>query len=1260
MNKTIKRRLKTAGAVALAAAVACSMCVFTPVANADAEGREYVSQFRSEASSAADALERGDALNQKIVEEGMILLKNENKSLPLKTGAKITVLGKNSNKPFYGGGGSASGADGSGSGGVKRINLYDSLDNAGFEVNPTLKAFYADNSKSGNGHGMQGTTGEVSYITGETPVSRYTGTETGSFASYNDAAVVVISRSGGEGADIKTNFTAAEYNGQQGRPSSPAAAGRSNYNNNNDAATGDHHLELDDNEKALIALAKQNFDNVVIVLNTATSFELGELEDDEKIGSILWLGFPGGSGINALGKALNGEVNPSGRTVDTYARDFKKDPTFANFATNYTSNYKNNAGGSTGINYVEYDEGIYVGYRYYETRGYVEKAASASSTWYEDNVVYPFGYGLSYTTFDWNVKFVTDALDENGTVEADVTVTNTGKVAGKDVVQLYYSAPYTLGEIEKSHVALGAYEKTGLLQPGMSETVRLSMNVRDMASYDFNDMNANGIKGYELDDGDYTFYVGKNAHAWADGKTAFKTYKLDDEVYYENDAVTGEKVENRFDYMSDYFDDEATGVFANHSKVMSRADFEGTFPTPPTAAEATLSADEIAKAEEGHGKPDAAYDAGKPWQTDKMPTQAATRQTRIKASQLVGLDYEDKRWDSFMNQLTVQDLADTVARGFFITNEMTDIDVPLSITPDGPTGFVQGSGPNWVGNTCTYASPIVVASTWNKELALEMGEAVGEEGIWGGEQGVRGGYNGWYAPGNNIHRSPFSGRNFEYYSEDPVLAGSICAQVVKGVQSKGVFVMMKHFALNDQETNRTDLSTWANEQTMREIYLKSFEIAVKDGGATGMMSAFNRFGHAWAGATYGLLTEVLRNEWGFRGLVITDWANSFMSADKMVRAGNDLWLGGSGYSAQCNISATGNATHVTAMRRAAKAVLYTVVNSNAMNRLGSSYAVEKYAAATDHAVNLPAVAKGEAISYDAKSDVYKSYKYALIGAPKGITINENTGAISGTVANDAVEGKYAMHVALRDDKGFIGQGITINVTVGSGELTYTGEVQSTVNVGAFSRINVSSELKGASPTYAVTAGNLPKGMALTADGYIVGIPEEKATSTFTVTATAGEKIKATQITVTAGDAVKLAYAGKALDAAKVGEAYSANLALATGAQNVVYSASALPDGLTLSADGTLSGTFAKAGEYTIKVAAWADGCNEATVAEFTVKAEEKTSPVTPPPGPDPGGEVKPNDSVNVGAIVGGVVGGVALIGIGVAVFFIVKKKKSGN
>lgn len=353
----------------------------------------------------------------------------------------------------------------------------------------------------------------------------------------------------------------------------------------------------------------------------------------------------------------------------------------------------------------------------------------------------------------------------------DVTVTNTGKVAGKEVVQLYYSAPYSDGEIEKSHVVLGGYEKTDLIQPGMSDTVTITMSVRTMASYDYNDMNANGIYGYELDDGDYTIYVGKNSHVWADSSAASKVYTLDDEIYYETDEVSGTKIENQFDYMSDYFDENADSTYAGHSKVMSRSDFEGTFPQAPTTESYSFGGGNTRHDIFG-GDPE--YDEGKPWYTDEMPTQASETQSRISATRMVGVPFDDPRWETFMNQLSLEDMRDLIVSGYLRTIEIPEIDLPQSITPDGPTGFVQGSGSNWVGNTCFYASPIVMASTWNKELAREMGECVGEEGIWGGEQGVMGGYNGWYAPGNNIHRSPFSGRNFEYYSEDPARRHHLC------------------------------------------------------------------------------------------------------------------------------------------------------------------------------------------------------------------------------------------------------------------------------------------------------------------------------------------------------------------------------------------------------------------------------------------------------------------------------------------------------
>ena len=1205
MKTTAKSRIKKCALGAAALLLGGLMFVspvYSSVAMA-AAAEDYVSEYRSETKNADDVLAKANELNQRIVEEGIVLMKNQNNALPMSAGNKITVLGKNASDPIYGGGGSASGADGSGQGGVRYYNLYDSLENAGFKINPVTRAFYDDDRASGSGRDGGSGTGQVATLTGETPQSMYTDDVKASYEDYNDAAIVFIARAGGEGADLRTSYRAG-------------SAGRSDYSTDGNAATGDHYLELDDNEEALIEQAKANFDKVIIVLDMGTSFELGGLEADEGIDGIVWLGFAGGSGINALGKVLNGEVNPSGRTADIYGADFKAEPTFANFATNYTSSYKTEAGGNTGVNYVEYDEGIYIGYRYYETRGFVE-----GGDWYDQNVVYPFGYGLSYTTFEWDVNFKTAELDVNGDVVVDVTVTNTGDVAGKDVVELYYSAPYTEYEIEKSHVVLGGYEKTDLIQPGMSDTVTITMSVRTMASYDYNDANANGIEGYELDDGDYTIYVGKNSHVWADADAASKVYTLEDEHYYETDEVSGTKVENQFDYMSDYFDENADSTFAGHSKLMSRTDFEGTFPQPPTTEEAQISSAEQSGYAYSAATP--AYDEGKPWYSDEMPEQAAVTEGRISATRMVGLDYDDPRWDTFMNQLSLSDMRDMIVSGYFWTIEIPELDIPQSITPDGPTGFVQGSGSNWVGNTCFYASPIVVASTWNKELAREMGEMVGEEGIWGGEQGVQGGYNGWYAPGNNIHRSPFSGRNFEYYSEDPLLAGTMCAEVVAGAQSRGVFVMIKHFALNDQETNRGNLATWADEQTIREIYLKAFEYSVK-AGATGMMSAFNRMGNLWAGQSYELLTQVLRNEWGFRGLVITDWVNGFMRADLMIRAGNDLWLARGNANTLSIDGAALTPTHATAIRNAAKNIIYTVVNSNAMNRLGARYSEEFYKASQrQYSLDLGAKNVGDTVEYDAASEIYSGYEYVLYNAPEGITINAQTGAISGTIAQNAVPGEYAMTVSLKDENGFIGQSATFDVTVNGG-LKYVGATAGTAVKGLFSAIDVSFEKKGATVTYELTSGTLPAGMALTADGRIVGVPTSEGSATVEITANAnGESPAKQEVTITVGAPGTVAYA-PTLAGATVGTAYSANIATATGADNIVYSVSGLPAGLAYDkATGTITGTPEESGEFTVTLAAIGDGCLEATVVEVTL-AVEGSGEETPDPD-QPGGDEETPD-----------------------------------
>ena len=625
-----------------------------------------------------------------------------------------------------------------------------------------------------------------------------------------------------------------------------------------------------------------------------------------------------------------------------------------------------------------------------------------------------------------------------------------------------------------------------------------------------------------------------------------------------------------------------------------------------------------------------------------------------------------------MNQLSLEDMRDLIVSGYFWTIEIPEIDLPQSITPDGPTGFVQGSGSNWVGNTCFYASPIVMASTWNKDLAREMGEAVGEEGVWGGEKGVLGGYNGWYAPGNNIHRSPFSGRNFEYYSEDPLLAGTICAEVVAGAQSRGVFVMIKHFALNDQETNRGDLATWADEQTIREIYLKAFEYSVK-AGATGMMSAFNRMGNRWAGISYELLTEVLRNEWGFNGLVITDWVNGFMRADLMVRAGNDLWLARGNANTLSVDPSVCTPTHVAAIRRAAKSIIYTVVNSNAMNRLGARYSGEFYSGNT-YAVALGEKNRGDSLSFDAASDVWSGYEYVLTGAPEGITINKDTGEISGTIANTAIAGDYSMFVSLKDENGFIGQSVKLELTVNGG-LTYTGAENASVVNGMFSAVSVASELGDEAVSYEITGGSLPSGMALTADGRIVGIPANTGSSTVEITATAaGAEPLVKEVTIEVVAPGTIAYTAPAAAEGTVGTEYTLNAATATGADGIIYSASGLPAGLTMSADGTISGIPEETGEFTVTLAAWADGCTTASVElTITIADDEADTPVTPPDDEDPGDdgeETPPPDDEDPGdddeeggcscGIEAGFIATIAAALAGIAVCLIVRKKSNGK
>lgn len=857
----------------------------------------------------ADALAAANSVNEQICEEGFVLLKNEDNTLPLSKNAKVSVFGINSADIVYGGSGSAS-KDGS-----SGIDLYQSLENAGISYNPELKSFYDTQLSKGKGRPSSPSMGDIvtGFATGELPQSAYPqGSASSNAGEYTDAALVVFSRIGGEGYDLPTQSLNTE--------------GRSD--------TTEHYLELDDNEKALLTdLCKKAspFNHVIVLINSGASMELGFLIDGtygSKLTAALWIGTTGGTGMNALGKILIGEVNPSGRLVDTYATDFTAIPSYQNFATNNgTGNSYLINGTEQNAHFVDYEEGIYVGYRYFETRG------ATDPDWYEQNVVYPFGYGLSYTSFEWTIKddsaLRDQAINRDTVYTIQIEVTNTGLYDGKDVIQLYGHAPYSDGGIEKSEVVLVGFAKTKLLHPNESQVIELTFEPYYLASYDYSELKlSNG--GYILEQGDYELYVSHNAH---DRSQKIPFYVADD-IIFTDAAVDGYVVENRFESVSEHID-----------TYLSRTDWLGTFPTTPTEDDKAIDdsfMDSLSmEAYIGEGL---RVDQDKPWYSERKPHQ--TRQeltyenTEVKLYDLIGKDYDDVLWDSLLDELTYEDMRYLIGTGNFNTAAIEHIDKPKTTDPDGPAGFTNFmtviGGTATVYDTCFYASECVIAATWNTELVEEMGVAIGNEALVGNERGDGRVYSGWYAPAVNIHRTPFSGRNWEYYSEDSFLSGKMAASVIVGAKSKGVYTYVKHFAVNDQETNRdtNGLITWLNEQAMREIYLRPFEMAVTEGGTTAMMSSFNRIGTVWAGGSYELLTDVLRHEWGFQGMVITDYnTNSYMYADQMIRAGGDLNL-----IQDKRPSANGDIvtpSHQTAIRRAVKNILYTVVNSNAMNGMGA-------------------------------------------------------------------------------------------------------------------------------------------------------------------------------------------------------------------------------------------------------------------------------------------------------------------------------------
>ncbi|KGM13987.1 glycoside hydrolase family 3 C-terminal domain-containing protein [Cellulomonas bogoriensis] len=851
-----------------------------------------------------------DAAAQDLVEQiaagGIVLAKNQDAALPLAPGARVTMLGRAAADPVFGGSGSGSVDTNS------AVTARGGLEQAGFQINEqvydVISAFADDNPR---GHIEMDNPEASTYYIGELPVGEYEAVA-GSFADYSDAAVVHIGRPGGEGGDLTQDMTGWD----------------------DAAAPGQHQLELNQDERDLIALATESFDTVVVVVNSSTSIEMGLLQDDPGVDAILLAGSPGATGFNALGTILNGEVNPSGRTADIWAADFTQDPTYVNFGEfeyeNLDVSYPvsaveratSNATLTSDAPFVIYAEGIYFGYRYYET------AAAEGFIDYDEAVVYPFGFGLSYTDFEWEVTD-TQAGDVDGQVTVTVQVTNTGDVAGKDVVELYYTAPYTPGGIEKSEVVLGGFAKTDLIEPGGSDTVTIEVAVEDMASYDHL-----GHRAYVLEAGDYLLTLRTDSNTVAAGVEPI-TYTVDSDVVFsggDHRSSDLTEVTNRFDDVSEQFSSEPE---EGKILMMSRADFAGTFPTAPTPD--LLVADESVAAGFAPWDHEAAAEAF------DGPMPATGERSDLTLIDMRGLAKDDPQWAELLDSLTVGEMTDLLLNGAYQTAAIESIAKPQTLEPDGPAGF--SSFINSSINGVAYPSQYLIAQTWDVELGAQMGRMLGDEAI---HKDI----NGWYAPGVNLHRSPFGGRNFEYYSEDPHLSGAMLVAVANGIAERGVYTLVKHYAMNEQETNRVNngIATWATEQTIREIYLKPFEMGVKgismvvpyvadeDGtiaettiGAGGMMSSFNRIGATWAGGSPALMSDVLRDEWGFEGFVISDFnLYPYMNPNEGISAGTDLTLT---FQPSKSFADTSSAKAVTDIREATHHILYTVANSNAMNGL---------------------------------------------------------------------------------------------------------------------------------------------------------------------------------------------------------------------------------------------------------------------------------------------------------------------------------------
>ena len=803
---------------------------------------------------------KANELAKEVQSEAITLLKNDDSNLPL-SNKKVNVFGWGSTNPVYGGTGS-----GSMSKQYATTSLLDGMKEAGIETNSELSKLYTDYRSDRPEVGMWA----QDWTLPEVPAKQYSDKLISDAKSFSDEAVITITRVGGEGADLPTNMKADGIT----------------YTNNSkdyeDFKDGESFLQLSQTERDMIDLVTKNFDKVTLVYNGANTFQFDFLSNYPQIKSVVWCPPAGQTGFSALGDVLAGKTNPSGKTSDTFLKDLATSVSYNNFGKFEYTNMADKAAkykGFTGDDitaipaFVNYSEGIYVGYKFYET------AAAEGAIDYDSMVAFPFGYGLSYTSFEQKLN---DVTYKDGKVTVDVTVTNTGDKAGKDVVEVYYNPPYTDGGIEKASTNLVAFEKTKELKPGASETVKVEFDDDDMASYDYKD-----AKAYVLEKGDYDISIQSDSHTViADQKVT-----VDDTITYDSDSNThsGDQA-----VATNQFDDVAGDV-----TYLSRANHFANYKEA-TAAPTNFEMSDKAK-ETFYNNSN--YDPTKfDDDSDEMPTTGA--KNGLKLADMYGKDYDDADWDKLLDQLTFDDMDNLIANGGYGTQAVKSVGKVQLTDADGPASLNN----NFTGvGSIGFPASTAFACTWNKDLAKQFGEMIGDMAH---DMHVA----GWYAPAMNIHRNAFSGRTFEYFSEDALLSGAMASNQIAGAKEKGVYSFMKHFAMNDQETKRT------------EIYLKPFEMSVKEGGAQAVMSAFNYIGNTYAGGDAALLKTVLRDEWGFKGFVLTDYFGGYgyQNADQEVRAGNDAMLATTKIT---NHITDKSATSVKAMRQAAHNILYTAANS---------------------------------------------------------------------------------------------------------------------------------------------------------------------------------------------------------------------------------------------------------------------------------------------------------------------------------------------